>query len=180
MTETITVQKFYSNREIAEKFGCTAEYVRKLKSTRKDELAGLWTNDTGDNETCWTQEGLDKIASMMQTPQAKEYCASALARRAQEAIAITRSETNQEAIVTNDSNLYQNDVDQSSTRTGRETAAYTINEGRYSQLPEKIGGAIATTMVNDGAIDRIDKAVVSGLLRELNLGDDIDIQTLLG
>ncbi len=39
--------------------------------------------------------------------------------------------------------------------------------------------AIAQTIINDGAVDRIDKAVVKGLLSELNLGD-IDIESLLG
>lgn len=179
MTETITMTRFYSNREVAEILGCKPEYVRKLKSTRKDELANLWRNDAGDNETFWTEEGLNVLASMMSTPQAKEYCAGALARRTQEAIAITRSEVSSEAIATNDSNLYQNS-DQSSTRTGHETAAYTINHGRYSGLEENLGDAIAKQKIANGAVKRIDAAVVSGLLRELNLGDDIDIGALLG
>ena len=180
MTETITMPKLYTNREVADLMGCSPEYVRKLKSTRKDELDGLWQVSETDKETYWTEEGLNVLASMMSTSQAKSFCAGALARRTQEAIAITRSETSSEAIATNDSNLYQNNVDQSSTRTGHETAVYTINQGRYSQLPEKIGGAIAGQMINDGAVKRIDAAVVSHLLRELNLGDDIDVEALLG
>jgi len=175
MLETITVPKTYSNKEIAEILGCSPEYVRKLKSTRKDELVNLWTES--DGETSWTEEGLNVLASMMSTAQAKEYCAGALARRTQEAIAVSRAETNQEAIAVSESNnLYQND--QSSTRTGTETAAYTINEGRYSQLPERIGGAIAGQMIGDGALERVDKAVVNGLLRGLNIGD-IDVEALL-
>ena len=167
MTETITMPKLYTNREVADLMGCSPEYVRKLKSTRKDELDGLWQVSETDKETYWTEEGLNVLASMMSTSQAKSFCAGQLARRTQEAIAVDRAE------------LYQNN-DQVSTRTGNETTAYTINQGRYAQLPEKIGGAIAGQMINDGAVERIDKAVVSGLLRELNLGDDIDIQTLLG
>ncbi len=180
MTETITMPKFYSNREIAEILGCSPEYIRKLKSTKKDELAGLWKNDTGDNETYWTEEGLNTLASMMSTPEAKDFCKGQLARRTQEAIAISRSEINDEAIAINDdSTLYQNEVQNTSTRTGQETTAYSTSEGRYSQLPEKLGGAIAGQMVNDGAIVRIDKAVVNGLLKGLNIGD-IDIESLIG
>jgi hypothetical protein len=167
MSEIITMPKFYSNRDISQLLGCSPEYVRKLKSTRKDELEGLWNNDNPDGETYWTQEGLDKIASMMQTPQAKEYCAGALARRTSEAIAVDRAE------------LYQNN-EQASTRTGHETAAYTINEGRYSDLEENLGDAIADQKIANGAVKRIDAAVVKRLLNALNMGDDIDIGALLG
>ncbi|MCA6509722.1 MAG: hypothetical protein IM596_07885 [Pseudanabaena sp. M051S1SP2A07QC] len=167
MPETITVTKFYSNREIAEILGCTPEYIRKLKSTKKDELAGLWRNDGGGDETVWSEDGLNKLAELISTDKAKEFRAGALARRTEQAIAVDRAEIS-----------YQNDIDKSSTRTGSETTAYTINEGRYSQLPEKLGGAIVGQMVNDGAVERIDKAVISGLLRELNIGD-IELQTLL-
>jgi len=177
MLETITVPKTYSNKEIAEILGCSPEYVRKLKSTRKDELVNLWTES--DGETSWTEEGLNVLASMMSTNQAKEFRAGQLARRTQEAIAVSRSETNNEAIAVSDgSNIYQNEINNSSTRTGTETASYTINQGRYSQLPERIGGAIAGQMINDGALVRVDNAVVNGLLRGLNIGD-IDVEALL-
>ncbi|MFM7886735.1 MAG: hypothetical protein ACKPCM_08615 [Pseudanabaena sp.] len=165
--EMITIPKTYSNREIAEILGCAPETVRQVKSRKADQLEGLWSQD-GSSETVWTEEGLEKLAELINTEKSQQFRASALARRTQEAIAVDRAE------------LYQNDIENSSTRTGHETAEYTINKGRYSQLPEKIGGAIAGQMVNDGAIERIDKAVVSELLRSLNLGDDIDIETLLG
>ena len=166
MTETITIAKFYSNREIAEILGCAPETVRQVKSRKADQLEGLWSQD-GTSETIWNQEGLEKLSELINTDKSQEYRASALTRRTQEAIAVDRAE------------LYQNDIDNSPTRTGNETTAYTINEGRYSQLPEKLGGAIATQMINDGAVERIDKAVVKGLLSGLNVGD-IDIEAFLG
>lgn len=137
----------------------------------------IWRKD--GNKTEWSQEGLDKLASFANTLEAKEYCRSALARRTQEAITISRAEANQEAIAIDNSELNYQEPNQNSTRTGNETAAYTIKEGRYSQLPEKLGGAIAGRMIEDGALKRIDNAVVNGLLSGLNIGD-IDIQTLLG
>ena len=164
MTETITIAKFYSNREISEILGCAPETVRQVKSRKADQLEGLWTQD-GSSETVWTQEGLEKLSELINTDKSQEYRASALTRRTQEAIAVDRAE------------LYQNN-DEVSTRTGNETADYTINQGRYSELPEKLGGAIATQMINDGAVNRIDAAVVNGLLRNLNIGD-IDVETLL-
>lgn len=178
MSETITMPKFYSNREVAEILGLKPASIRVMKQRHSEELAGLWRNDSDDGETTWSQEGLEKLAEFSQTDEAKQFRSSALARRTQEAIAISRSEINQEAIAVNDdSTLYQNNQNVS-TRTGHETTAYSINEGRYSQLPEKLGGAIASSMINDGAVDRIDKAVINGLLRELNIGD-IDIEALL-
>jgi len=176
MTETITMPKLYSNREIAEILGCAPETVRQVKSRKADQLEGLWSQD-GSSETVWTQEGLEKLSELINTEKSVEFRSSALARRTQEAIAINRSETNQEIAVSDNSNLYQN-IDQSSTRTGTETASYTINQGRYSQLPERIGGAIAGQTIGDGALERVDKAVVSGLLRGLNIGD-IDVEALL-
>lgn len=179
MLETITVPKTYSNKEIAQILGCSEDYVRQLKNRNEEALIDLWRKD--GTKTEWSQEGLDKLAELASTLEAKEYCRTALTRRTAEAIAITRSEINEEAISINDdqSTLYQNEINDSSTRTGAETAAYTIQEGRYSQLPERIGGAIAGQMIGDGALDRVDKAVVNGLLRGLNIGD-IDVEALLG
>ncbi len=165
MPETITIAKFYSNREIAEILGCAPETVRQVKSRKAEQLEGLWSQD-GSSETVWTQEGLEKLSELINTEKSQEFRSSALARRTQEAIAVDRAEIS-----------YQNN-DQVSTRTGTETAAYTINEGRYSQLPENIGEAIAGQMINDGALVRVDKAVVNGLLRGLNIGD-IDVEALL-
>lgn len=179
MLETITLPKTYSNKEIAEILGCAPETVRQVKSRKADQLEGLWSQD-GTSETVWTEEGLEKLSELIKTEKSQEFRSSALARRTAEAIAVSRAETNQEAIaINNGSTLYQNEIDNSSTRTGTETAAYTIKEGRYSQLPERIGGAIAGQMIGDGALDRVDKAVVNGLLRGLNIGD-IDVEALLG
>ncbi len=165
MLETITMPKFYSNREVAEILGVQAATIRQVKSRKADELAGLWENSNPDGETVWSEEGLAKLSEFIHTDASKEFRSGALARRTQEAIAVNRSELNYD-----DSEI--------SPRTGQETTAYTINEGRYSQLPEKIGGAIAGQMINDGAVERIDKTVVSTLLSHLNLGD-IDIDALL-
>lgn len=167
MLETITMPKTYTNAEVAELMGCSPEYVRKLKSTRKDELEGLW--EVSDKETYWTEEGLNVLASMMSTSQAKSFCAGALARRTQETIAVDRAEIS-----------YQNEVQNTSTRTGHETAAYTIKDGRYSQLEENLGGAIARQKIANGAVERIDRAVVNGLLSALNMGDDINLDSLFG
>jgi hypothetical protein len=178
MLETITVPKTYSNKEVAQILGCSEDYVRQLKNRNEEVLIDLWRKD--GTKTEWSQEGLDKLAELASTLEAKEYCRTALARRTQEAIAITRSEINDETIAINqDSTLYQNEVQNTSTRTGHETTGYSTKDGRYSQLPEKLGGAIAGQMINDGAVDRIDKAVVNGLLRGLNIGD-IDIESLIG
>ena len=178
MLETITLPKTYSNKEIAEILGCAPETVRQVKSRKADQLEGLWSQD-GTSETVWTQEGLEKLSELINTEKSVQYRSSALARRTQEAIAVSRSETNQEAIaVSEDPILYQNNIDNSSTRTGHETAAYTINQGRYSQLEENLGGAIADQKIANGAVDRIDRAVVKGLLSALNMGD-IDVESLL-
>lgn len=171
MPETITVTKFYSNREIAEKLGCSPEYIRKLKSTKADELAGFWRNDGGDNETAWSEEGLHKLASMMSTPQAKEFCKNALAVRTSEVIAVDRAELN-----------YPN-PEQNSTRTGHEVNSYEVKSpvgegGRYAGLTKRIGGAIADQMIDNGAIEEIDNAVIDGLLRGLSIGD-INVKDLL-
>lgn len=167
MHETITVTKFYSNREIAEKLGCSPEYIRKLKSTKADELAGFWWNDGTD--TAWSEEGLNKLASMMSTPQAKEFCKNALAVRTSEAIAVDRAELNYPT------------PEQNSTRTGHEVNSYEVpnnNSGRYAGLTDKLGGAIAGQMIENGAIEEIDKSVVSHLLKGMNIGD-IDVESLL-
>jgi len=169
MHETITVTKFYSNREIAEKLGCSPEYIRKLKSTKADELAGFWRNDGTD--TAWNEDGLHKLASMMSTPQAKEFCKNALALRTSEVIAVDRAELNYPT------------PEQNSTRTGHEVNSYEIKSpvgegGRYAGLPKRIGGAIADQMIGNGAIEEIDNAVIDGLLRGLSIGD-INVQELL-
>jgi hypothetical protein len=171
MNETITVTKFYSNREIAEILGCSPEYIRKLKSTKSEELREFWRNDGGDNETAWSEDGLNKLADLISTDKAKEFRAGKLARRTQEAIAVDRSE------------LYQNEIDQAPTRTGHEVNAYEIKSpigegGRYAGLPTKIGGAIATQMISNGAIDEIDNAVIEGLLKAMSIGD-INVADLL-
>ncbi|MCA6572107.1 MAG: hypothetical protein IM535_15010 [Pseudanabaena sp. M38BS1SP1A06MG] len=180
MSEIITMPKFYSNREVAEILGLKPASIRVMKQRHAEELKGLWDNNNPDNETVWTEEGLNKLSEFAQTEEAKNFRAGALARRTAEAIAIDRSELDEpqsEAIAVNP-NQYDLSTRTDSPRTGQQTTAYTINEGRYSQLPEKLGGAIAGKMVADGAIDRIDKAVVSGLLSELNIGD-IDVEALL-
>lgn len=169
MHETITVTKFYSNREIAEKLGCSPEYIRKLKSTKADELAGFWRNDGTD--TAWSEDGLHKLASMMSTPQAKEFCKNALALRTSEVIAVDRAELNYPT------------PEQNSTRTGHEVNSYEIKSpvgegGRYAGLPKRLGGAIADQMISNGAIEEMDNAVIDGLLRGLSIGD-IDVQSLL-
>lgn len=169
MSEIITMTKFYSNREVAEILGLKPASIRVMKQRHADQLQGLWDNNNPDGETFWSQEGLEKLAEFSQTDEAKEFRSSALARRTQEAIAVDRAEIS-----------YQNEVQNTSTRTGHETAAYTINHGRYSGLEENLGDAIAKQKIANGAIKRIDAAVVSHLLRELNLGDDIDIGALLG
>ena len=163
MPETITVAKFYSNREVSEILGCSPEYVRKLKSKNADELAGLWRNDGGDGETAWSEEGLNKLASMMSTPEAKKFCAGALTRRTQEAIAVDRAEIS-----------YQNDQDVS-TRTGTEVNTYAVNPtaqgGRYDALPTKMGTAIGDVLVDNGAVQQMDNAVMNRLLKELSIGE---------
>lgn len=166
MSEMITMPKFYSNREVAEILGIQPATVRQIKSRKAEQLDGLWRNDNDDGETLWSQEGLDKLAEFVNTDEAKQFRAGALARRTQEAIAVDRAEVS-----------YQNNQEVS-TRTGNDSAEYVVNQGRYSQLPEKIGGAIAGQMINDGAVERIDQAVVKGLLSSLNMGD-IDLSTLL-
>lgn len=110
MTETITVTKFYSNREIVEILGCSPEYIRKLKSTKSEELKDYWRNDGADNETAWSEDGLNKLAEMMSTDKAKEFRAGKLARRTQEAIAVDRAN--------------YSEVDQVPTRTGHEVNSY--------------------------------------------------------
>lgn len=183
MTETITMPKLYTNREVADLMGCTPEYVRKLKSTRKNELDGLWEVSETDKETYWTEEGLQVLAGMMSTSQAKSFCAGQLARRTQEAIAITRSEVNDEAIAINeDSTLYQNDINQSPTRTGQETPIYSINNGRYSRMPEQLADALSDRMVTDeDAVGRMDRRVAMNLLKAANLSETgIDLNALFG
>ncbi|MEI6430054.1 MAG: hypothetical protein WCO45_16965 [Pseudanabaena sp. ELA607] len=167
MPETITMPKFYSNHEIAEMFGCTPEYIRKLKSTKKDELAGLWKNDGGDNETYWNEEGLNKLSELISTDKAKEFRAGQLARRTQEASAVDRAE------------LYQNEVDENSTRTGKETASYKTGEGRYANLHTQFGVAIADRVGDEAFFEKVDEVVVSELLKKMNLGT-INVETFFG
>jgi hypothetical protein len=172
MSEIITMPKFYSNREVAEILGVQPATVRQIKSRKAEQLQGLWRNDNEDGETVWSQEGLDKLAEFVNTDEAKQFRAGALTRRTQDAIAVSRSEIS-----------YQNNIDQSSTRTGHEVSSYEVKSpvaegGRYHGLPARIGDAIASQMVDKGAIDEIDNAVVDGLLRALDMGD-IDIKTLL-
>ena len=167
MIETITVPKFYSNREIAEILGCSPEYIRKLKSSKADELAGFWTNDSQSSETVWNEEGLHKFSELISTDKAKEFRAGKLARRTQEAIAVDRAN--------------YGDAEEVSPRTGHEVNSYEVpnnNSGRYSGLTDKLGGAIATQMINDGAIGEIDKSVVTHLLKGMSIGD-IDVEALL-
>ncbi len=182
MLETITMPKLYTNEDVAKILGVESATVRQVKSRKIIELDGLWQTDASDaKKTYWTEEGLAKLSEFIHTDASKEFRAGALARRTQEAIAIDRAEITEpqsEAIAVN-TNQYDLSPRTDSPKTGQEPTAYKINEGRYSQLPEKIGGAIAGQMINDGAIDRIDKAVVNNLLSNLNIGD-IDIQTLLG
>jgi len=169
MPETITVPKFYSNREIAEKLGCTPEYIRKLKSTKSEELAGFWRNDGTD--TVWSEEGLHKLASMMSTPQAKEFCKNALALRTSEIVASDRAE------------MSYSTTEGDSPRTGHEVNSYELKNpvgegGRYAGLTKRLGGAIADQMIENGAIDEIDNAVIDGLIRGLSIGN-IDVKSLL-
>lgn len=174
MSEIITMPKFYSNREVAEILGIQPATVRQIKSRKADELQGLWTNDNEDGETIWSQEGLDKIAELVNTDKTKEYRAGALARRTQKAIAVDRSELN-----------YSHDS-QSSTRTGHEVSSYelpdtTASGGRYADLPEQVGDAIGTTLADSDGIHRMDVQVVKSFLRRANLSDvNIDIAALLG
>ncbi|MEA5487482.1 MULTISPECIES: hypothetical protein [Pseudanabaena] len=171
--ETITVPNFRTNREVAEMFGCTPEYIRKLKSTKADELEGLWENNNPDGETTWNEEGVEKLSELIKTDKAKEYRASALARRTQEAIAVDRSELN-----------YGESLD--SPRTGQDINSYevpspTAQGGRYADLPEKMGDMISDRMIDDGAIARMDKRVATNLLKAANLSDiGIDLDALLG
>lgn len=173
MSEIITMPKFYSNREVAEILGIQPATVRQIKSRKADELQGLWTNDNEDGETIWSQEGLDKIAELVNTDKAREYRAGALARRTQEAIAVDRSELN-----------YANE--QSSTRTGHEVSSYelpntTASGGRYADLPERVGDVIGKTLADQDGIRRMDAQVVKSFLQATNLSSvNIDIEALLG
>lgn len=171
--ETITVPNFRTNKEIAEMFGCTPEYIRKLKSTRAEDLAGLWDNNNPDGETVWTEEGVEKLSQMISTDKAKEYRAGALARRTQEAIAVDRAELN-----------YANE--QTSTRAGHEVSSYeipntTASGGRYADMPERVGDMIGSTLADPEGIRRMDTQVVKSFLKAVNLSDiNIDIEALLG
>ncbi|MCA6580475.1 MAG: hypothetical protein IM537_05905 [Pseudanabaena sp. M57BS1SP1A06MG] len=172
MSEIIAMPKFYSNREVAQILGLKPASIRVIKQRHAEELHGLWQNNNPDGETVWSQEGLEKLAELSQTEEAKNFRAGALARRTQEAIAIDRA---------SDQTKVANYTPQAEPpRTGQETTSYTISQGRYSGIENKIGGAIVDRMVDDGALERIDKAVVSGLLSKLNMGDDLDINALLG
>jgi hypothetical protein len=173
MLETITMPKLYTNEDVAKILGVESATIRQVKSRKVIELDGMWQSDRDDlkKTTYWTEEGLAKLSEFIQTAEAKQFRSSALARRTAEAIAVDRSEQVNE--------IQYDDHVESSPRTSQQNTAYKTNEGRYSHLPEKIGGAIASQLIDDGAKERIDKAVVSGLLRELNIGD-IDIEKLLG
>lgn len=172
MLETITVPKLYTNEDVAKILGVESATIRQVKSRRIVELDGLWQTDASDvRKTYWTEEGLAKLSEFIQTAEAKQFRSTALTRRTQDAIAVNRNEQMNE--------LKYDDHVESSPRTTQENTAYKTNEGRYSQLPEQIGGAIADQMINDGALDRMDKAVVSKLLSQLNVGD-IDVEALLG
>ncbi|WP_434683996.1 hypothetical protein [Pseudanabaena minima] len=168
---TMSVPKTYSNKEIASILGCSEEYVRQLKNRNEEALIGLWGKD--GTKTEWTQEGLDKLAELANTLEAKEYRASALARRTAEAIAVDRAELN-----CPDS--------QDSPRTGQEVSAYeipspTAKGGRYADLPEKVGTAIGNRILDNDGLKRMDKAAAMTLLKAANLGDiGIDIDALLG
>lgn len=174
MSEIITMPKFYSNREIAAILGCTPEYIRKLKSQKGDQLVGLWDNNNPEGETVWSEEGLEKLSELISTDKAKEFRASALARRTQEAIAVDRAELN------------YGDADESSPRTGHEVSSYelpntTASGGRYADLPERVGDAIGNTLADPEGIRRMDTQVVKSFLQAANLSDiGIDIEALLG
>lgn len=171
MLETITVPKLYTNEDVAKILGVESATIRQVKSRKIVELDGLWQTDASDvKKTYWTEEGLAKLSEFIQTNEAKQFRAGALARRTADAIAVNRNEQVNE--------IQYDDHVESSPRTSQENVAYKTNEGRYAQLPEQIGGAIASQLIDDGAKERIDKAVVSSLLRELSIGD-IDIQALL-
>lgn len=170
-SQIITMPKFYSNREVAEILGIKPATVRQIKARKADELAGLWENNNPDGETVWTQEGLDKISEFVNTDRAKEFRAGQLARRTSDAIAVDRAELN------------YSEVEQDSTRTGHEVNSYEIKSpvgegGRYKGLTKRIGGAIADQMIDNGAIEEIDNAVIDGLLRGLSIGD-INVKDLL-
>ncbi|TYQ29193.1 hypothetical protein PseudUWO311_03425 [Pseudanabaena sp. UWO311] len=171
--ETITVPNFRTNREVAEMFGCTPEYIRKLKSTKADELEGLWENNNPDGETTWTEEGVEKLSELIKTDKAKEFRASALTRRTQEAIAVDRAELNHPS-------------SQDSPRTDQEVSAYeipspTAQGGRYADLPEKMGQAIGNRILDNDGLKRMDKAAAMTLLKAANLDNiGIDLDDLLG
>lgn len=171
MLETITMPKLYTNDDVAKILGVESATIRQIKSRKVIELDGMWQIDQHDlkKTTYWTEEGLAKLSEFIQTNEAKQFRAGALARRTADAIAVNRNEQ---------VNELKYDHIESSPRTTQENTAYKTNEGRYFQLPEKIGGAIADQMINDGALDRMDKAVVSKLLSQLNVGD-IDVEALL-
>lgn len=171
MSEIITMPKFYSNREVAEILGLKPASIRVMKQRHQEDLSGLWNNNNPDGETVWSQEGLEKLSEIATTEEAKQFRAGALARRTQEAIAIDRA--NDQTEVANYNPQTQ------PPKTGHETAAYTINQGRYSQLPEKLGDAIGDGLIQEDAVNRTDRAVMKRLLSELNIGD-IDIEALLG
>jgi hypothetical protein len=172
MLETITVPKTYSNKEVAQILGCSEDYVRQLKNRNEEDLIDLWRKD--GTKTEWSQEGLDKLAELASTLEAKEYCRTALARRTQEAIAVDRSELN-----------YSSET-QSSTRTGHEVSSYelpspTASGGRYANVPEQVGDAIGTALASPDGIRRMDTQVIKSFLQAVNLSDvNIDIETLLG
>ena len=165
MLETITVPKTYSNKEVAQILGCSEDYVRQLKNRNEEDLIDLWRKD--GTKTEWSQEGLDKLAELASTLEAKEYCRTALARRTQEAIAVDRAE------------LYQNEVDENSTRTGKETASYKTGEGRYANLHTQFGVAIADRVGDEAFFEKVDEVVVSELLKKMNLGT-INVETFFG
>jgi len=172
MLETISVSKSYSNSEIAKILGCKEEYVRQLKARNEEALEGLWSKD--GNKTEWTQEGLDKLAELAQTLEAKAYRDSALARRTQEAIAVDHADLN------------YSDGQESSPRTGQEVSSYelpstTASGGRYADLPETLGDMVGTTLASQDGVRRMDTQVVKSFLKAANLSDiGIDIEALLG
>jgi hypothetical protein len=170
MNELIAMPKFYSNREVAEILGCAPETVRQVKSRKAEQVAGLWDNNNPDGETIWSEAGLNKLSELINTDKSKDFRAGALARRTQEAIAMDRAE------------LAYEDKD-NSPRTRQVSGTYEVQSptsegGRYSGLSERLGAAIADRMIDKGAIDEIDKAVVNGLLRGLDVGD-IEVDSIL-
>ncbi len=133
-------------------FGVDSGYIRKIKAQQEEALKGLWK--TEGNMTTWSQQGVEKLATFIKTPEAQKYLSSIVVTDVDQ---IERSHQQQAQ-------------QQQEVRTNSTNAIAT----RYGSAPQMIGHGIAAQMINNGAIEEIDRTVFETLLAGLKVNKPLN------